>query len=109
MAFAAALLLPVGIAGAGAELLVPGVLAVGAGVAMLSSALPYSLELEALRRLPANVFGVLMSLEPGVAALVGFAVLGEALEAREVVAIVMVVFASVGASRTVVEAEPRDV
>jgi inner membrane transporter RhtA len=109
MAFGAVLLLPVGVAGAGTALLAPGVLAVGAAVAMLSSALPYSLELEALRRLPAHVFGVLMSLEPGVAALVGFAVLGEVLEARELAAILLVVCASVGASRTAAVAEPRDV
>lgn len=109
MAFGAVLLLPVGVAGAGTELLAPGVLAVGAGVAMLSSALPYSLELEALRRLPAHVFGVLMSLEPGVAALVGLAVLGEVLGTREVVAIALVVCASVGASRAIGDAAPRDV
>ena len=72
----------------------------GAGVAMLSSAIPYSLELEALRRLPAHVFGVLMSLEPGMAALAGFVVLGEVLGAREVVAIGLVVVASAGAART---------
>ena len=53
---------------------------------MLSSAIPYTLELEALRRLPAGVFGVLMSLEPAVAALAGFVVLGEDLDAREIVA-----------------------
>ena len=69
-------LLPFGIAEGGADLLDPEVLLVGAGVAMLSSAIPYSLELEALRRLPAHVFGVLMSLEPGMAALAGFVVLG---------------------------------
>lgn len=100
MSFGAVLLVPVGVAGGGASLLEPSVLLVGLGVALLSSALPYSLELEALRRLPANVFGVLMSLEPGVAALVGFAVLGEVLGARQVAAILLVVAASVGASRT---------
>jgi inner membrane transporter RhtA len=109
MAFGAVLLLPVGVAGAGAELLAPGVLAVGAGVALLSSVTPYSLELEALRRLPAHVFGVLMSLEPAVAALVGLVVLGEVLEARQVVAILLVVCASVGASRAADQAQPRDV
>ena len=59
--------------------------------------LPYSLELEALRRLPEAVFGVLMSLEPAVAALAGFVVLDQALGARELVAIAMVVVASAGA------------
>ena len=59
----------------------PGLLAVGLAVAVLSSAIPYSLELEALRRLPKGTFGVLMSLEPAVAALVGLVVLGQGLSA----------------------------
>ncbi|HEY6774993.1 MAG TPA: EamA family transporter [Thermoleophilaceae bacterium] len=98
MIVAAALLLPVGVADAGADLLVPWILAAGAAVAILSSAIPYSLELEALRRMPAGVFGVLMSLEPAVAALAGFVVLGEDLVARELVAILLVVAASGGAA-----------
>lgn len=98
MIVAAALLLPVGVAEAGADLLVPWILAAGAAVAILSSAIPYSLELEALRRMPAGVFGVLMSLEPAVAALAGFVVLGEDLVARELVAILLVVAASAGAA-----------
>ena len=60
--------------------------------------LPYSLELEALRRLPAAVFGVLMSLEPAVAALAGWVVLEQALGARELLAIALVVIASAGAA-----------
>jgi inner membrane transporter RhtA len=60
--------------------------------------LPYSLELEALRRLPEAVFGVLMSLEPAVAALAGLVVLGQDLGARELLAITMVVVASAGAA-----------
>jgi inner membrane transporter RhtA len=98
MIVAAALLLPVGVADAGADLLVPWILAAGAAVAILSSAIPYSLELEALRRMPQGVFGVLMSLEPAVAALAGFVVLGEDLGPRELVAILLVVAASAGAA-----------
>lgn len=109
MSLGAIVLVPVGVAGAGAALLDPRALAVGAAVALLSSAIPYSLELEALRRLPPRVFGVLMSIEPAVAALVGFAVLGEILGLREVAAIVLVVVASVGATRVAGVAEPRDV
>lgn len=109
MSFGALLLLPVGVGGAGSDLLQPGLLAVGAAVALLSSALPYSLELEALRRLPAQVFGVMMSLEPAVAALVGLVVLGEVLGARELVAILLVVAATAGAMRAAEIAEPHDV
>jgi inner membrane transporter RhtA len=91
-------LFPFGIAGAGYALLDPKLLLAGFGVAMLSSAIPYSLELEALRKLPARVFGVLMSLDPAVAALAGLVVLGERLEMRAVAAILFVTIASAGAS-----------
>jgi inner membrane transporter RhtA len=92
-------LVPVGIAGGGLALLDPRLLLVGFGVAMLSSAIPYSFELEALRKLPARVFGVLMSLEPAVAALVGFVVLGERLGLRALAAVALVTVAAAGASR----------
>lgn len=110
MVVAAAVLVPVGVADGGGMLLEPGPLALGAAVAMLSSAIPYSLELEALRRLPENVFGVLMSLEPAVAATAGFIVLGEVLGARDLVAIALVIGASAGAARTARPGtpEPRD-
>lgn len=88
---------PFGLADGGADLLDPGLLAIGLIVATLSSALPYSLELEALRRLPQGVFGVMMSLEPAVAALVGFVGLDQGLAGREVVAIGLVLAASAGA------------
>jgi inner membrane transporter RhtA len=91
-------LFPFGIAGAGHALLDPKLLLAGFGVAMLSSAIPFSLELEALRKLPARVFGVLMSLEPAVAALAGLVVLGERLEPRAVVAVILVTVAAAGAS-----------
>jgi inner membrane transporter RhtA len=107
MVVGAAVLVPVGVGDAGGELLVPWILAVAAAVAILSSAIPYALEMEALRRMPTGVFGVLMSLEPAVAALAGFLLLGEDLNAREIVAILFVVAASAGASREAVVA-PRD-
>ncbi len=100
MIVAALLLLPAGLVTGGDELLSGEILAAGFAVAMLSSAIPYSLELEALRRLPEATFGVLMSLEPAVAATVGFVGLDQGLAANEVVAIALVVVASFGALRT---------
>ncbi|MGH2925691.1 MAG: EamA family transporter [Solirubrobacterales bacterium] len=97
MAVATVALIPAGVIGGGVELLRPGLLAIGIAVAVLSSAIPYSLELEALRRLPRATFGVLMSLEPGVAALVGLVALGQGLSTREAIAIALVVMASAGA------------
>ena len=91
--------LPLGVASAGSSLLEPALLAAGFGVAILSSAIPWSLELEALRRLPTHVFSVLMSLEPAIGALVGFVVLGERLGVRAITAIALVVIASAGAAR----------
>jgi inner membrane transporter RhtA len=100
MALATVVVAPIGIADAGTGLLEPGVLVVGFAVALLSSVIPYSLELEALRRMPPKVFGVLMSLEPAVAALVGLVVLDEILGVTQWLAVLMVVAASVGATRT---------
>ncbi|TDV57269.1 EamA family transporter [Actinophytocola oryzae] len=100
MVLAAVVVMPVGVVDSGTALLQPWVLIVALGVALLSSVIPYSLELEALRRIPPKVFGVLMSLEPAVAALVGLAVLGEALGPPQWLAILLVVTASAGATRT---------
>jgi inner membrane transporter RhtA len=91
-------LIPIGIADAGSNLLRPDLLAVAFGVALMSSVIPYSLEMEALRRIRPNVFGVLMSLEPAVAALAGLIVIGQSLSAVDVLAIAFVVAASAGAT-----------
>ena len=107
MGVGAVMLVPVGVADAGGELLVPWILAAALGVAILSSAIPYTLEMEALRRLPAGVFGVMMSIEPAVAALAGFILLDEGLATRELVAILLVVAASAGAARNA-HVPPRD-
>jgi inner membrane transporter RhtA len=107
MAAGAVMLAPVGVGQGGGDLLSPEVLGIGLAVAVLSSAIPYTLELEALRRMPSGVFGVLMSLEPAAAAVAGFIVLGEDLVAREIVAIGLVVAASAGAARGA-SVPPRD-
>jgi inner membrane transporter RhtA len=99
MAVGAVLAAPLGIWQGGQNLLEWPLLATAAAVALLSSVIPYSFELEALRKLPARVFGVLMSVEPAIAAVVGFIVLGEALGERELVAIGLITAASIGATR----------
>ena len=98
MSVGAVVLLPLGVLGGGTALLDPRLLFAGFGLALLSSALPYSLELEALRRLPASMFGVLMSLEPAIAAIVGFVLLGEKLGLRAIIAVFLVTLATLGAS-----------
>jgi len=99
MVVAAILITPVGVAAGRAALLRPGVLATGLVIGLLSSIIPYSLELEALRRIPARVFGIWMSLEPAAAALVGLVVLGQALALREWLAVGCVMVACAGAAR----------
>ena len=98
MAVGALIVLPAGVFQAGGALTEPDLLGAALVVALASSVLPYSLELVALRRLPEAVFGVLMSLDPAVAALAGFVVLGQDLGARDLVAIAMVIVASAGAA-----------
>src|SRR4051794_7549348 len=100
MAFGGLLIAPIGILDAGEALLQPGVLAAGFAVALLSSVVPYSVELEALRRIPTRVLGVLMSLEPAVAALAGFLLLSQVLNIGQWAGVVCVVAASAGATRT---------
>jgi inner membrane transporter RhtA len=98
MAVGALIVLPAGVIQAGGALAEPSLLGPALVVAVLSSVLPYSLELVALRRLPEAVFGVLMSVDPAVAALVGFVALSQDLGVREVLAIAMVVVASAGSA-----------
>lgn len=100
MAIGALLALPLGILDAGAALLRVELVALGAAVAVLSSTIPYALELIALRRLPAAVFAILMSLAPATAALAGFVFLGQHMTPLEIVGIALVIAASVGAVRT---------
>lgn len=95
----AAAVAPIGLTTGGSDLGQAHVLVLAAGIALLSSVIPYSFELEALRRMPATVFGILMSVEPAVAALVGLVVLDEVLHTQEWVAIGLVVAACLGATR----------
>lgn len=98
MLLGALLIAPWGIASAGSSLRDPQLLGAAAGVGLLSSALPWSLELEALRRLPTNVFGVVLALEPVIAALMGSLFLHQHLSVRSWIAIGLVVTASAGAA-----------
>jgi inner membrane transporter RhtA len=98
MAVAAIALLPLGVVADGGLLLQPRLLIPAAGVALLCSVVPYSLEINALRRMPPRVFGVLVSLEPAFASLAGWIVLHERLSLRALVAIALVTLASVGAA-----------
>jgi inner membrane transporter RhtA len=99
MLVAAVAITPVGVAAGRGALLRPSVLATGLAIGLLSSIIPYSLELEALRRIPARVFGIWMSLEPAAAALVGLVILGQALAVREWLAVGCVMVACAGAAR----------
>ena len=97
---AALLLAPLALPSGDGDLLDPRILLVGAAVGLLSSVVPYSCEIVALRSLAPAVFSILMSLEPAAAALAGILVLGEFLTAGQWLAMVLVVVASVGATRT---------
>lgn len=99
MVIAAGLLVPVGLASAGSALLHPRLLVLAFGVAILSSTVPYALELTALRSIPIRLFGVLRSLEPMSAAIAGWLVLRETLTVRSMLAIGLISVASAGAAR----------
>ena len=106
IAIAAAITLPLGIAEAGPRLVAPSVLPVALLVAVLSSALPNTLEMMAMARIPARVFGVLMSLEPAMGALFGGLVLGEHLTGRQGLAIAIIIAASAGVTATAARPTP---
>ena len=114
MTLGALIALPFGILSAGTALLRPDLLALGAAVAVLSSTIPYALELVALRRLPAAVFAILMSLSPATAALAGWVLLGQDLAWLELTGVALVIIASIGAVRSLSRArsapmpEPAD-
>lgn len=97
MIVAAIVAAPIGIVQSGQDLLLPGVLVLGLVVAIVSSAIPYSLEMVALGKLPSNTFGTMMSAEPAIGALIGMLVLGEVLGISQWAAIGLIVMASAGA------------
>lgn len=100
MTAGALLSIPLGVVDAGPALLRLDLLALGFAVAVLASTIPYALELMALRRLPASTFAILMSLAPATASIAGFLLLGQRLSWLEIVGIVLVIAASIGAVRS---------
>ena len=97
---AAMIVVPVGIAKAGATLLTAAALPYGLAIALLSTALPYTLEMVALTRLPARTFGILISIEPAFGALIGWVILHEVLSGLQWTAIAMIILASAGTTAT---------
>ena len=100
MLVAALLVTPVGISVAGSSLLNPEWMLAGLGIALLSSAIPYSLEMYSLKHLPKQTFSILLSLEPAVGALAGWLVLSEQLSTQQLCAIGLIMAASMGSAMT---------
>jgi inner membrane transporter RhtA len=107
MLIGAVVIVPIGVAGAGAQLFSPAILPTALGVALLSSAIPYSLEMLAMPRLPTRTVGVLMSLDPAMGALSGLWFLGERLSWLQWVAIASIMAASAGSAATSRTATPQ--
>jgi len=99
MVVSAVLVTPPAVVAGGRAMFRPAVLAIGAAIGVLSSVIPYRLELESLRRMPTRLFGVWMSMEPAVAALIGLAMLGQHLSILQWVAICCVMVACAGAAQ----------
>jgi len=95
---AGAMTFAIGFAHAGSALFEGPTLLAGLGVALFSSAIPYSFDMIAMKRLPTRTFGIMMSIEPAIGALAGFVLLGEGLTARQLLAIVCVIVASFGST-----------
>lgn len=108
LTIAAMIILPFGLISGGANMFNPNLLLFGLSIAVLSSALPYSLEVFALRILPAKTFSIMLSLEPAVGALAGIIILGEVLAAKQWLAILLVVCASAGCTATAVRNNRKD-
>jgi inner membrane transporter RhtA len=106
VATAAVIALPFGIAGAGTALVDPSILPLALGVALLSSAIPYALDMVALPHIPARLFGILMSAQPAFAALSGLLILHERLEWPQLAGIAAIVVASLGATATISRPAP---
>jgi inner membrane transporter RhtA len=92
----AILIVPVGLIARGSALFAPAILWPALAVGLLSTAVPYTLEMMALTRLPARTFGVLMSVEPALGAIIGYLYLSERLTALQWIAIALIISASVG-------------
>ena len=101
-ATASLIILPIGIITAGPAIFNPNILLYGLGIALLSSAIPFTLEIFSLRILPLKTFSIMVSLEPAVGALTGIIILNETLELREWFAVLLIVFAAIGTTATAV-------
>lgn len=101
VSLAALIILPLGIASAGTALIQPNILPMALGVALLSSAIPYAIDMMVLPHLPARTYGILMSAEPALAAMSGFVILAEHLSLLQTAGIVAIVLASIGATMTI--------
>jgi len=106
VATAALIALPFGLTTAGPALFDPAILPLGLAVALLSSAIPYALDMVALPHIPSRLFGILMSGQPALAALSGLVILGEVLSAGQVMGMAAIIAASVGATLTIARRVP---